>query len=512
MATLNFTQTLRRQANRRGDHEALVDGDQRWTYAELDAEVDRYAAALLAGGVTADDLVGILARNHASYVLELLALSRIGAVSVPLNWRLHATEQAWIIDQAGISVLLADDDFNDDAEVVAAETGLRLVIGNQTRRVVSGPLLGDLLAGVPAGTRVPDAEKSAGDLHRLLYTSGTTSRPKGVMHTCGNVAANHYAQVLELELTPADRILISAPLFHVSGLEAPGLATFVAGGTMVLCPTFKPEDIAEAVRRERVTGLVLAAQILFGIKEIGRMADLAEVKYLLFAGVAPTVRRQVKELLPAVRLVDTYGMTELTNGACYMDAAHEQEKVGSLGPPVAGVQLRIVDGDFNELPAGEQGEIIVRGLKVSAGYWRDEETTERSRRDGWFLTGDVGYLDEDGYLWFVDRRTDLIKSGGENVATAEIERVLAAHPAVAEVAVIGVPDARWDEVPKAFVIAHGGVLLTEDDLRTHCRANLAKFKVPRDFALVDSLPRNDSGKVLKRVLREDEAKTTGAAR
>ncbi|WP_235735322.1 class I adenylate-forming enzyme family protein [Nocardioides alcanivorans] len=508
MSTANFTLALRRQANRRGNHEALVDGDRRWTYAELDADVDRHAAALAAAGIGPDDLVGILARNHATYVLELLAISRLGAASVPLNWRLHATEQSWIIEQAGIEVLLVDDDFHADAEAIVAATDVRLVIGNQEQSVASGPLLDDLLAGVPDKVRVPDAEKSPDDLHRLLYTSGTTSRPKGVMHTCGNVAANHYAQVLELELTAADRILVSAPLFHVSGLEAPGLATFVAGGTMVLCPTFKPDDIASVVKSERITGLVLAAQILFGIQELHRMEDLAGLRYLLFAGVAPTVRLQVKEALPTVRLIDTYGMTELTNGCCYMDAAHEMEKVGSLGQPVAGMEIRIVDTNHNEVPSGEHGEIIIRGAKVSAGYWRDEETTARSRRDGWFLSGDIGHLDADGYLWFVDRRTDLIKSGGENVATAEIERVLAAHPAVAEVAVIGVSDVKWDEVPKAFVIAHAGTDLDEETLREHCRDNLAKFKVPRDFVLTDSLPRNDSGKVLKRVLREEE----GAAR
>ncbi|MFS3126789.1 class I adenylate-forming enzyme family protein [Nocardioides sp. Bht2] len=501
----NFTEVLRRQANRRGDAEALIDGSQRWTYAALDAEVDRYAAALLAGGVTPSDLVGVLGRNHARYLIELLAIARIGAVSVPLNWRLHATEQSWILSQAGIGVLLFDDDFADDAAVLHAEAGLRISIANGKRALGGGARIDDLLAELPDRVRVPDATKSPEDLHRLLYTSGTTSRPKGVMHSYGNIAANHLGQMLELELTPADRILISAPLFHVSGLEAPGLATLVAGGTIVLCETFKPDEIAEVVSREQITGLVLAAQILFGIMELDRMDDLASIRYLLFAGVAPAVRRRVKELLPRVRLVDTYGMTELTNGCCYMDAAHEQEKVGSLGVPLPLMQLRIVDGDFNEVEPGVQGEIIVRGAKVSPGYWRDEATTAASRRDGWFLTGDVGYLDDDGYLWFVDRRTDLIKSGGENVATAEVERVLAALDGVAEVAVIGVPDPRWDEVPKAFVTLAAEADLDAQAIRQHCLANLAKFKVPRDIEIVDSLPRNDSGKVLKRVLRENEA-------
>ncbi|WGD45192.1 class I adenylate-forming enzyme family protein [Streptomyces cathayae] len=505
MATNNFAEILRGQAIRRADREALVDGDRRWTYAELDADVDRYAGALLSAGVGATDLVGVLGRNTARYVIELLALARIGAVSVPLNWRLHVNEQAYIIKQAGITCLLYDDDFREDAAALKAATGLRALVANGQDAVPGSDRMDQLLAAQPPGVRIADAEKDADDMHRLLYTSGTTAHPKGVVHTYGNLAANHRAQVLELELTQNDRILITAPLFHVSGLEAPGLATFVAGATMVLTPTFKPEDIARIAAEERATGMVLAAQILFGVLGLDPAPDLSRLRYLLFAGVAPSVRRRVKSLLPHVRLVDTFGMTELCNGVCYMDAAHEESKVGALGVPFPGVHIRIVDEDFREVPAGEEGEIIVRGDKVSPGYWNDDEANRRTRRDGWFLTGDVGRVDADGYLWFVDRRTDLIKSGGENVAGAEIERVIAQHPDVAEVAVIGVPDEKWDEVPKAFIILRGSATATAGDIRQHCLDNLARYKVPKYIALVDTLPRNDSGKVLKKRLREQEA-------
>lgn len=504
MATSNLAEVLRVQALRRGGREALVDGVRRWTYAELDADVDRHAAALLAAGITGADLVGVLGRNTATYVIELLALARIGAVAVPLNWRLHAHEQTYVVEQAGISCLLYDDDFAAVVAEVHGAVGLRVLVANEEHRVDGAVLRRELVAAQPAGVRVTDAEKSLDDVHRLLYTSGTTAHPKGVIHTCGNVAANHRAQLLELELTAQDRILVSAPLFHVSGLEAPGLATFVAGATMVLTPTFKPDDIARIADEERITGMVLAAQILFGMLELEQAPRLTTLRYLLFAGVAPSVRRRVKGLLPHVRLVDTFGMTELCNGVTYMDAAHELEKIGSLGAPFPGVHLRIVDEHLVEVPRGTEGEIVVRGEKVSPGYWRDEENTRRTRRDGWFLTGDVGRMDEDGYLWFVDRRTDLIKSGGENIASAEVERVIAQHPAVAEVAVIGVPDAQWDEVPKAFVVAHEGTGLAAAQVREHCVEHLARYKVPAHVELVDALPRNDSGKVLKKRLRELE--------
>ncbi|MEV0565684.1 AMP-binding protein [Dactylosporangium sp. NPDC050588] len=501
MGAANFAETLRLQALRRADREALVDGADRWTYAQLDADVDRHAAALLSAGIGASDLVGVLGRNTATYVLELLALARIGAISVPLNWRLHVTEQAYVINQAGITCLLYDDDFADTAAELCAKTGIATAVANGAQVVGDAQPLSALLDRQPAGIRVPDAEKAPEDIHRLLYTSGTTAHPKGVIHTCGNLTANHLAQVLELELTQHDRILISAPLFHVSGLEAPGLAIFTAGATMVLTPTFKAADIARIASGERITGMVLAAQILFGLLDLPEPPDLSALRYLLFAGVAPTVRRDVKRRLPHVRLIDTFGMTELCNGVCYMDAAHEESKMGALGAPFPGVHIRIVDEQFRQVPPGTEGEIIIRGAKISPGYWNDEETNRRTRRDGWFLTGDVGRIDEDGYLWFVDRRTDLIKSGGENVAGAEIERVIAQHPDVAEVAVIGVPDPQWDEVPKAFVILRDGATSTGEDIRSHCRANLAGFKVPKYVDVVESLPRNDSGKVLKRELR-----------
>ncbi|GAA1530227.1 long-chain fatty acid--CoA ligase [Dactylosporangium maewongense] len=501
MGAANFAETLRLQALRRADREALVDGADRWTYAQLDADVDRHAAALLSAGIGASDLVGVLGRNTATYVLELLAIARIGAISVPLNWRLHVTEQAYVINQAGITCLLYDDDFADTAAELCAKTGIATAVANGAQVVGDAQPLSALLDRQPAGIRVPDAEKAPEDIHRLLYTSGTTAHPKGVIHTCGNLTANHLAQVLELELTQHDRILISAPLFHVSGLEAPGLAIFTAGATMVLTPTFKAADIARIATGERITGMVLAAQILFGLLDLPEPPDLSALRYLLFAGVAPTVRRDVKRRLPHVRLIDTFGMTELCNGVCYMDAAHEESKMGALGAPFPGVHIRIVDEQFRQVPPGTEGEIIIRGAKISPGYWNDEETNRRTRRDGWFLTGDVGRIDEDGYLWFVDRRTDLIKSGGENVAGAEIERVIAQHPDVAEVAVIGVPDPQWDEVPKAFVILRDGATATGADIREHCRANLAGFKVPKYVDVVESLPRNDSGKVLKRELR-----------
>lgn len=511
MATANLSRLLRFHVTRRPDKEALVDGDLRWTYRRLDADVDRHARALLELGVEPGQVVAVLAKNSGTYVIELLAIARIGAILLPLNWRLHARELTYIVGYAGVTALLADEEFHEKVDEVAA------AIDTPIRRVTHGTaapagwltldsLLGD-------GDAVPDAESGPDELQRILYTSGTTSHPKGVMITHGNVIWNQLGQILELELTAADRPMVSAPLFHVSGIEAPGLATLYVGGTMVITRSYAGPDIVRLAAAERVTGLVLAAQIVHGIlaMEDRTEHDLSELRFIIFGGVPPVVRRQVQDAFPHVRLIDTFGMTELTNGACYMDEQHSRTKVGSQGTPFPHVDIKIVGPGGAELPRGEVGEIAVRGMKVSPGYWREPDATAEAWRDGWFHSGDMASLDEEGFLWFSDRKDDMIRSGGENVASAEIERVIAAHAAVAEVAVIGVPDPRWEEVPKAFVVLHAGATTSPEELIAHCNDNLGRFKVPKFIDVVEGLPRNDSGKVLKRVLRDRESGIEGDA-
>jgi fatty-acyl-CoA synthase len=512
MATANLSRVLRHNVVRRPAKEALVDGEQRYTYRELDREVDRTAHALIALGVQPGEIVGVLARNSATYMIEIYAVARIGAVLLPLNWRLHDEELRYIVGHAGVVALLVDEDFHAKAEAVRSVASVRYLVSHEAMAPPGFWLLADLCEEADDGTPVADAEKDLADLQRILYTSGTTSRPKGVMHTHGNVIFNQLGQILELELTSADRTMISAPLFHVSGLEAPGHCTLYAGGTSIITRSFAGRDLVAVATAERVTGLVLAAQLIFDILAMDDLGefDLDPLRFIIFGGVARIVRERVQAAFPHTRLIDTFGMTELTNGGCYMDARHAWSKVGAQGTPFPHTDIRVVDLDGKELPAGEVGEIVIRGPKVSPGYWRDPEATARAWRDGWFHSGDMASLDPDGFLWFADRKNDMIRSGGENVASAEIERVLADHPDVAEVAVIGVPDDRWEEVPKAFIVQRRDSAVDQATLRDYCLARLAKFKVPRDFEVVDSLPRNDSGKVLKRLLREPDARASAS--
>ncbi|MDW5594871.1 AMP-binding protein [Conexibacter stalactiti] len=514
MPTANLARHLRRQVIRRASQEALVDGELRLTYRQLDAAVDHHARALTSAGIEPGDVVGIVARNHATYVLELYALARIGAIMLPLNWRLHARELGWIVEHSGLTTLIVDAEFEEKARAVQSLGAMRTTITHAASAPGHWHALGALLEATADGAPVADAETGLDDPQRILYTSGTTSHPKGVIHTNGNVTHNILGQLLELELSASDRTLVSAPLFHVSGLEAPGHTILAAGGTMVLTPTYAGREIVALAARERITGMVLAAQILLDILDMPDLGDydLSALRFVIFAGVPPVVRRRFQEAFPHVRSIDTFGMTELTNGACYLDAAHSRSKLGSQGTPFPLMDIRVVDPSTGaELPPGEVGEIVVRGPKVSPGYWRDPEATARAWRDGWFHSGDMASIDADGFLWFADRKGDMIKSGGENVASAEIERVIADHPAVAEVAVVAVPDPKWDEVPKAFVLLRADAELSEAELLRHCGAQLARFKLPKQVAFVTALPRNDSGKVLKRVLRADERTEAAAA-
>lgn len=506
MPTANLSRLLERNKHRFGDQEAVVDGDVRLTYLQLDAAVSQMAQALLHLGYGRGDLIAILANNSHRYLIEILAINRIGAAFIPLNWRLHPRELTYILNHSGAVGLTVDERFHDNARATLASTSeIRHVITHAADGHPGWRRYEDLMSA-NVGAEVPDADMGLDDIARILYTSGTTSHPKGVITTHGNVIWNQLGQILELELVPSDRIMLSAPLFHVSGLDVPGLTALYIGATLVVVHSYAGPEIVKLVARKKVVGGVLAAQIIHDIMRMEDLDryDLSSLKWIVFGGLPAPVYRRFQKTLPHVRLSEAYGMTELTNGAAYLEADPPPEKIGSVGRPFANIDLRLVDDEGRPVPPGEPGELIARGPKVSPGYWNDPEETASAFRDGWFYSGDICRMDADGYMWFVDRKKDMIKSGGENVSSAEIERVLARHPAVAESAVVGVPDARWDEVPKAFVVLRPGLTVTEDELAEHCRANLAKFKVPKYIEVVQALVRNDSGKVMKRWLRDAE--------
>ena len=315
------------------------------------------------------------------------------------------------------------------------------------------------------------------------------------------------AQVVELELGGADRVLVFAPLYHVGGLDVPGYAVWYAGGTIVLMRRFDPPSILRITEEQGITGMVMVATMVHLIRaEPDRdLYDTSSVKWLIFSQVTPALYRETRAAFPRARLVEGYGMTETCNGITYLDADHMESKIGTAGRPLHGIDVRIVDENDDEVAAEHVGEIVVRGPKVCDGYLDDPVATAEAFRNGWFHTGDIGKLDEDGYLTILDRLKDMIRSGGENVASSEIEAVVYELSFVHEAAVVGIPHPNWVEVPAVFVVPVAGETVDGEAIVAHCRANLGGFKVPKAVYVIDELPRNPSGKVLKRDLRENLA-------
>jgi fatty-acyl-CoA synthase len=511
MSAANVSRLLDDHLGARGHETALVFEDRRHRYADLERATTRTARALLDLGVTPGDRVAVLAGNSDHYAITLLAVSHVGAISVPMNVRWAPAEVRYALDDAGVRLLLVDERF--------AAAGRDAVTGTEAP-VELMPLahgedsLAARAARVPADATVPRAEVGFDDPHRILYTSGTTSRPKGVVHTHGNCAWNHLAMAGTDLVRPEDRILVAYPMFHVSGLECPGIfSTLAAGATVVLRDGADAATLLGLLRDERITGVVVLQPLLDGLLDALEDAPpLEDLRWLITGGSTPALVDRVVRLLPAVRLVEVYAMTEATGAMTVLDEPHMIEKVGRTGRPVRYLDLRVVDDDGRKVGPGVRGQIEVRGPKIAASYWNRTPTPEDGWRDGWFRTGDLGELDEDGYLAFRSRAGEMLKTGGENVAMAEIERVVVDHPAVRAVCIVKVPHPRWQEAPKAYVLPEAGATVDGEQLEAYCRQHLAGYKVPREWAFVDELPFNHSGKVVRRIVqqREDAARTAAA--
>ncbi|MEU1518752.1 long-chain fatty acid--CoA ligase [Streptomyces sp. NPDC005811] len=502
----NFSSILDYHFRQRPDAVAIVQEDRRLTVRDLHRRVNGLAAGLTELGVRRGDVVGLLLHNRPEFLELVYAVNRIGAVFLPLNYRLSEEEWAYILGHARVKAVVTEPEFLRAVDRIAAGPA-----GPERRILVDGaaqdPWTGyeELLARHPEA-RVEPVEVEPGDLQRLMYTSGTTSRPKGVCISYGNLQAKNLAHLVHFGLTSADTTLVCGPLYHVGGLDMPALAVLHAGGSVVLQRRFDAAGALAAIQEHRVTNVWLAPAMVNAVLEVpDREAyDTSSVRFVLGGGekTPEPVLRRIMHAFPHAWFADAYGLTETVSGDTFLDREHALTKLGSVGRPVPFTRVRIVDDSGREVPAGELGEITLRGPKVFSGYWRDEQATAAALRDGWFHTGDIGHLDDDGYLYIDDRKKDMIVSGGENIATPEVERVLYEHPAVLEAAVVGLPHPRWGEVPRAFVVFRTGESAAPDDLRAFCAARLAKFKVPARFEVVGELPRTPSGKVLKRTLRD----------
>ena len=478
---------------------AIRFADEDLDYATLAARIRHACGKLAALDVGEGDVVAFLGFNHPEMLALLFACARLRAILLPLNWRLTAAEHARVIADAKPRLVLVTPDFLGHAQALRG--------GSPTARwlaLASAPAGWRDWMGVAPGSAAKPAVAPAHEAPVLLcYTSGSTGAPKGVALTQGALFFNAVNSVHMHDLTSADRVLTTLPMFHVGGLNIQTVPALHAGATVILHAKFDPDAAFDAIERERVTLAVLVPAQLTAMMKLARWskADLSSLRVLTTGStiVSQAFVQRVHER--GVPLIQVYGTTETCPIAAYLRIEDARRKAGAAGLPALYCALRIVDENDNDVPAGADGEILVRGPNVMQGYWNAPAATATALRGGWYHSGDIGHVDLEGYLHVVARKYDLIISGGENIYPAEIENVLLEHPAIVEACVVGCPDERWGEAAVAAVVLQPGARLSAADVIAMLDGRIARYKQPRAVRFVDSLPRTALGKVKREELR-----------
>ena len=511
---VNLVRALRAVVRHNGPRPAMLDVARSYSWSEFGERVARAAGALKALGVDPGARFAVLARNGFRFEELKWAGFWLGAVPVPINWRLAPPEIAVMLEDAGAAALLVENHFQSvlDHEAMKAWKGKATVIGD-----AAGPSLGAYEDMIARAAALPPADPAPDDDAMLIYTGGTTGRSKGVRLTHANIVANGVAFGLALGARRDQPYLHAAPMFHSADLLAMGW--FLQGAAQCFLPAFSPTAFLEAIQQFRVGAVVTVPTMLIATVSDPAFAkfDHSSLKTLIY-GAAPMAVEWIERVAKAfadVNFSNSYGLTETAPDLTVFDpgefrAAIQKtlatgDRTGpltSVGKPNVLNEIKIVTPDGKEAKPGETGELLARGPNIMKGYWNRPEETAAALRDGWLYTGDVARIDEEGYVYLLDRLKDMVITGGENVYSSEVEAVLHRHPAVAEAAVIGVPDAKLGETIMAVIVPKPGTAPTEDEIAQHCRQSLGGYKIPRRFAFVERLPRSAMGKVLKTSLRD----------
>ena len=467
-----------------------------FTYAQLDKRIDQLAGALASRGIGKGDRIALLAPNCAEYFELQFACGRLGAIMLPFNWRLTVPELEYILSDAAPKLLVHDKAFAQQAKALAKsllEIDPERPDGAYERELASAP------------KPTPPVPLTHDDIGMIMYTSGTTGHPKGAIITHGMVFWNAVNLGIPALISPQTVQLVILPLFHTGGLNCYANPVLHAGGTILIMRAFEP-----GLALDYISDKTLGITHFFGVPAPYQFmmqhpkfqgADLSRLQVSGVGGAPCALAILEGWAARGVPLVQGWGMTETSPAGTMLDAADAIRKVGSAGKAMMHTAIRIVDEAGKDVAQGEIGELLIKGPNITPGYWNKPDATAASFTDGWLHTGDAARLDEEGFVYIVDRWKDMYISGGENVYPAEVENVLFQLPQVADAAIIGVPNERWGEVGKAIIVRKAGQNLEEGDVIRHCLSRLAKFKVPQSVTFVDVLPRNATGKVLKRELR-----------
>jgi fatty-acyl-CoA synthase len=482
---------------------AVSDGGTGWTYAEMQQRIERFAAVLYREGIRTGDRVGFLGFNCPDLLVTFFASASLGAIFVPLNFRLTPSELTFIINDSGIAALIVGSEHVHLIEAAKPNLSCRSYIQAGDGKA-NWPTLEKLLS--TASAAAPRTLVASSDVAAILYTSGTTGRPKGAMLTHANIWANNVNLILGYGITGSDSCLTTAPMFHAGGLFAFIMSVLLVRGHAIIHRGFDPRSVITTIEAQRVS-------ITFGVPtmvlELTRCAeyassDLSSLRLFVVGGAPipePLLRMFSERGIP---VASPYGMTEVVSAATFLETELAAAKLGSVGRSMLLNEIKLVDAQGRDIidPAID-GEVCVRGDIVMPGYWNlPQESAEAISEDGWFRTGDLGRLDEDGFLFICGRAKDMVISGGENVYPAEVESVLLDHPAIANVAVVGTQDEKWGERVVAFAILKDQRPLSLDDLRDFCRGRLASYKQPKELRIVSELPQNGAGKIQKHILRQ----------
>jgi fatty-acyl-CoA synthase len=520
-----YVTMLRRHAHMRGGHPALRSAGGTVSYGELDRAVDMAAAALSGVGVGAGDRVALFMNNRVEFVTVLAGCNRLGAIGVPINHRLSGSEVAFILTDSGSTAVVTDAARSSvlSQALACLDTAVATFVAGEEPAVpmpAKWISWSDALASATQPQPLSPAAVTAWmptSPALIMYTSGTTGRPKGAVLTHLNLLMQTLTRVRNTRQGMGNEtVLVATPLFHIAGL-ATLIPSLLLGHTVVLAPdaAFDPAALLDLIESEQVTSMFLVPTQWQALCD---QPDLPErrlsLRYLSW-GASPASHATLAKMaqaFPGAAIVATFGQTEMSPITCALDGPDAVRKIGSVGKPIATIDTRIVDDDMRDVPPGEVGEILYRGPSMMAGYWNNPAATDEAMRGGWLHSGDLVKTDDEGFIYVVDRKKDMIISGGENIYSAELEGVISAHPKVREVAVIGVPHPKWVESPAAVIVPNDlEDPPSESEIVGWTRERLASYKKPTVVSIVASLPRNASGKVLKRVLR-DQLRSTGAER